>query len=178
MKSKTLGLEKQEPEKLSAGDALAYRELMLEGYRLHPEAFTATVEDRVALPISWWAARLGDSSEARSVVFGVRCDGDLCGVAGLEFHAREKIRHKAKLYGLYVRQAHRGSGLGARLIDAVMEEAKRRNRVSIVQLSVTEGNQAARELYERNGFAEYGNEPCAIALDGGYASKIYMWRKL
>ena len=45
--------------RLRAGDALVYRELMLQAYALHPQAFTSSVGERAKLPITWWESRLG-----------------------------------------------------------------------------------------------------------------------
>jgi ribosomal protein S18 acetylase RimI-like enzyme len=54
-----------------------------------------------------------------------------------------------------VEPAARGTGLGARLIDAVAGWARERGRAA-VELSVTTNNQAAAALYARAGFAETG----------------------
>ena len=50
-------------------------------------------------------------TEARGVV-GAFQDAKLAGVAGLSFESREKIRHKATLFGMYVPPRFRGLGLG------------------------------------------------------------------
>lgn len=39
---------------LQASDALAYRALMLEAYGAYPQAFTSSVAERAAMPLSWW----------------------------------------------------------------------------------------------------------------------------
>jgi GNAT superfamily N-acetyltransferase len=49
---------------------------------------------------------------------------------------------------------HRGRGLGAAVLDAVIDEARRRGLVGI-SLSVEDGNRA-RHLYERAGFRVVG----------------------
>jgi ribosomal protein S18 acetylase RimI-like enzyme len=53
---------------------------------------------------------------------------------------------------LYVRPASRGRGLGARAV-ATAEAAARRLGVRAVHLEVDTGNDRARRLYERSGFA-------------------------
>jgi len=42
---------------LEKADAEAYRAMMLEAYAAHPRAFTSTVAERAALPMSWWQER-------------------------------------------------------------------------------------------------------------------------
>ena len=165
-------------ERLRPRDATEYRALMLEAYELNPSAFTSTVEERAALPMSWWEARLSDAPEAREVVVGLRDDDVLWGVAGMAFNTRQKIRHKATLFGIYVKKSQRGSGAAARLIVAALDEARKRAGLQVVQLTVTEDNPAAEELYKKMGFVAFGTEPFAVAVDGGYISKIHMWRRL
>mgnify|MGYP006177510213 CR=1 FL=1 len=40
---------------------------MLQAYALHPQAFTSSVRERAAMPLSWWESRL---SSKLDVVFG------------------------------------------------------------------------------------------------------------
>jgi RimJ/RimL family protein N-acetyltransferase len=164
--------------RLTARDALTYRALMLDAYARHPDAFTSSVDERAALPIAWWENRLGGKDANASIVFAA-FDGDrMVGVAGLSFEPRSKARHKASLFGMYVPAAFRSCGIGRALVATVLEHARARPGVALVQLTVTDGNAAARALYERFGFVEFGVEPFAVAVDGGYVSKVHMWRKL
>jgi RimJ/RimL family protein N-acetyltransferase len=99
----------------------------------------------------------------------------IAGVAGLSFETRTKTRHKATLFGMYVPEAFRHRGLGAALVRAALDHARSRPGVRLVQLTVSEGNRAARALYERCGFVEFGVEPRAMALNGGFVAKVHMW---
>lgn len=165
--------------RLARGDAPAYRNLMLEAYAAHPEAFTASVEEREVLPLAWWERRASGDDDAEEITLGAFDDGgQLVGVAGLRTMKRPKTRHKADLYGMYVQAGHTGRGIGRALVDAVLDEARARAGLRIVQLTVTEGNREARSLYERCGFVSFGVEPYAIAVDGGHAAKVHMWLDL
>lgn len=156
--------------RLVAPDAAAYRGLMLDGYRTHPEAFTASVEERGDLPLAWWEARLRDE-----FVVGAWSDGRLVGVAGLVAEARPKTRHKATLYGMHVAADHARRGIGERLVRVVLDHATAQVSLRVVQLTVTDGNRSAQTLYERCGFVAYGLEPFGIAVDDGYRAKLHMW---
>ncbi|MEJ2654431.1 MAG: GNAT family N-acetyltransferase [Acidihalobacter sp.] len=165
-------------QRLEPKHAEAYRALMLEAYATHPNVFTSSVGERSALPFAWWEGRLDENPAAGQVVFGVLQGGRLCGVAGLSFETREKARHKATLFGMYVPAAQRGLGLGRRLVSAALEYARSRPGVRLVQLTVTEGNAAAEALYARCGFVAFGVEPMAMAVEGGFVSKVHMWSAL
>jgi RimJ/RimL family protein N-acetyltransferase len=164
--------------RLTADDVAAYRDMMLAAYALHPEAFTSTPEERAALPLSWWEARSGLSEDASEFVFGAFVDGTLVGAAGLSFETRCRTRHKATLFGMYVDASQRGRGLGQALVAAVLEFARRRPQVNLVQLTVSEDNAQAVQLYRQCGFVPYGLEPRAVMLSEGYIAKIHMWHDL
>lgn len=161
--------------RLGVGDVPQYRQLMLEGYERHPEAFTSSVGERAALPASWWEARVGEAALPPSVVFGAFDEDRMVGVAGVSFETREKARHKATLFGMYVPPQFRHRGIGRRLVIAVLDHARSRPGVRLVQLTVTDINAEARTLYERCGFIEFGIEPIAVALGPSFVSNVHMW---
>lgn len=161
--------------RLGSSDAPRYRELMLEAYALHPDAFTSSVEERTALPLSWWEKRLGADPQAAELVMAAFHEGQLAGVAGLSFERREKVRHKATLFGMYVPAGFRQRGLGRRLVHAVLAVARERPGIKLVQLTVTQGNTSAQALYESCGFTTFGVEPFAVAVGTGFVSKVHMW---
>ncbi len=164
--------------RLISSDAAAYRAFMLEGYALHPVAFTASVAERDPFPMTWWEGRVKDGDNAEEIVVGAFDDDRLVGVAGLQFEQRPKTRHKALLYGMYVHAEYTNQGLGQRLVAAALDEARQRSGVRIVTLTVTQGNREAEALYMKCGFASFGVEPFALALDDGFASKVHMWLDL
>jgi ribosomal protein S18 acetylase RimI-like enzyme len=148
---------------------------MLEAYAAHPEAFTSSVGERAALPLSWWQARLSPDASSHELVLGVLDGKVLKGAAGLSFDAREKARHKATLFGMYVATPQQRQGLGRALVLAALAMARQRPGVQLVQLTVTDGNHAAQALYERCGFLPFGLEPYAVAVGQHYVSKLHMW---
>ncbi|MGI9025713.1 MAG: GNAT family N-acetyltransferase, partial [Burkholderiaceae bacterium] len=155
-------------ERLRPVHASAYRALMLEAYARYPDAFTASVDERGPLPLSWWEARIADDPDARELVIGAFEGEQLVGVAGLSFESRPKLRHKATLFGMYVHASARKRGLGRRLVRAALESARDRSRIKVVQLTVTEGNRPAHALYEECGFVAFGVEPLAVESGAGY----------
>jgi len=164
--------------RLTPSDAIPYRHLMLEAYERHPDAFTSSVSERAARPMSWWEARLDPRADAVEVVFGALHERRLAGVAGLSFEKREKARHKAKLFGMYVPTEFRHRGLGRQLVLAALAYARSRTGVKVVQLTVTHGNIGARALYEHCGFIQFGLEPFAVAVGEEFVSKVHMWCEL
>jgi len=156
---------------LTAEDAKLYRDIRLEGLKRHPEAFGASFEIEDSEPLAFFAGRLKTAT-----VFGAFDGPALQGVAGYFASTSAKERHKATLFGMYVRATARGQGIGQSLVESVLEAAAA-HYVSI-QLTVVTTNQAARQLYERCGFECYGVEPRSLKVDGVYYDEALMYRPL
>jgi RimJ/RimL family protein N-acetyltransferase len=156
--------------RLSPADAPRYREIRLEALRLTPEAFSSTFAAENAQPLTWFAARLGNSA-----VFAAVAAAALIGIAGF-FAKHGKEAHKGVLVGMYVRPPARRLGIGRRLAEAVVDHARR--HVEILQLSVVAGNEAAGRLYAGLGFVEYGIERHALKEDGRYWDEVLMAKSL
>jgi ribosomal protein S18 acetylase RimI-like enzyme len=148
---------------------------MLQAYALHPDAFTSSAAERSALPLSWWEQRLGEEALAQDIILGVRSGDQLAGVVGVAFDQREKVRHKATLFGMVVAADFRQRGLGGKLVGAALACARARPGIKLVQLTVTQGNLSAQALYERHGFVAFGLEPFAVAVGDGFVAKCHMW---
>lgn len=150
---------------------------MLAAYAAAPDAFTSTPEERRTQPLSWWARRVADPLSA-SQALGVWVAGKLVGTVAVERGDRTKTRHKAHLLAMYVRESHRGQGVGRALVAAALAHARTQDGLTVMTLTVTEGNAAAIALYEAAGFRPFGTEPMAIRTPTGYRAKVHMWRAL
>ena len=78
--------------------------------------------------------------------------GLLVGAAVLFFRRGTRV---ARLYSIAVAADRRGSGLGMALL-AVAEQAARRRGSTCMRLEVRTDNLAARHLYERFGYRDFG----------------------
>lgn len=162
-------MTRPEPEirLLTGVDALAYRDIRLEGLRCHPEAFASTFEDERETPLDRF-----NELFAQSQIFGALLAQRLVGVVGLRANAGVKLRHKATIWGMYVRREARQYGIGERLIEAAVAHAP--GHVEQLQLSVVTENEAARRLYAKAGFIEYGHQINALKHGGRYYDDILM----
>jgi RimJ/RimL family protein N-acetyltransferase len=152
---------------LSPADAALYRGIRLEGLNRNPEAFGSTFEAEFAKPLAWFSDRLGSCQ-----VFGAFRGSEIVGTAGFVVRQGEKEAHKGLLWGMYVRPEARGAGVARRLVEAVIDFARR--RVELIQLSVVVGNEQARRLYDRLGFVEYGLERKSLKQGGRYYDEFLM----
>jgi ribosomal protein S18 acetylase RimI-like enzyme len=163
---------------LARDDVPRYHALRLRGLAEHPEAFTSSAEEEAA-SMEKAARRLErDARATHDVVLGA-FDGDtLVGVVGMYVDPRRKARHRGHVYGMYVAREATGRGIGAQLVDALIEHAQRCDGLDALVLTVTAGNDGAQRLYERAGFAAFGREPGAVRVDGSSYDKVHMIRWL
>ena len=152
-------------------DAGLYRDIRLEALRANPEAFGSTFETENAQPLSWFFDRLGTST-----VLGAFRDTKPVAMAGFAIQQGQKRAHKGLLWGMYVRPVARGTGVGRRLIEAVLDLA--RQHVELIQLTVVKENAQARRLYASLGFLDYGLEKNSLKQEGRYYDEVLMAKNL
>jgi ribosomal protein S18 acetylase RimI-like enzyme len=152
-------------------DAALYRDIRLEALSANPEAFGSTFETENAQPLSWFFDRLGATT-----VLGAFSDMRLVAMAGFAIQQGQKSAHKGLLWGMYVRPGARGTGVGRRLIESVLDLA--RQRVELIQLTVVRDNEQARRLYANLGFLDYGLEKNALKQGGRYYDEVLMAKDL
>jgi ribosomal protein S18 acetylase RimI-like enzyme len=154
--------------RLQPEDHTAFRDIRLEGLRLHPEAFGASLEEEERQSPEDLAARIG-----RSVIFGgFDADNWLAGVIGFARSNSAKTRHIASIWGMYVRQQARGTGLAKNLLAEAMAEGKATCRS--LRLSVVSSNLAAFRLYRSAGFSQWAIDTQALKVADTYYDEILM----
>jgi ribosomal protein S18 acetylase RimI-like enzyme len=159
--------------RLGAADAPAWRALMIDALAREPDAFTSDAAESAALPLDWWVQRTGGE-----IVLGAFESGSLAGMLAVQPQQRLRVRHKAVLSGLYVREASRGRGIAGRLLDAALDAARALPELRVLQLQASAHNEGALRLYAARGFVVFGSEPLAVRHGDGFVTKLHLWRAL
>jgi len=81
-------------------------------------------------------------------------------------------------FGISVVKEHRGDGIGFQLARQVIDEARKKLGIYLVQLNVYAGNEKALGLYRKLGFIEYGRLPRAIAYKQRFVDRVHMYLAL
>jgi ribosomal protein S18 acetylase RimI-like enzyme len=155
--------------RLGVDDVADYRAIRLAALRTAPEAFGSTHDGEAERPDAAFAVRL-----VSSTVFGAYDGGAIVGMVGLRREEGPKDRHKAHVWGMFVRPEAQGMGVGAALMEALLAEAA--EIVEQVTLTVVDRNHAAIALYEKFDFQMYGVEPRALKTASGYEDEVLMVR--
>lgn len=156
--------------RLTAQRVEAFRDIRLEALRLHPRNYSHTFGQENAWPMERFRSYL-----EHAYVFGVLQEGaELVGIAALIPYESPILEHKARIGNVYLKQEHRGQGVGRRLIEHLIASAH--EYVEQIYIEVAADNHVAHKLYTSLGFTQYGYEKNAAKLDGEYIDDILMVR--
>lgn len=100
-------------------------------------------------------------------------------VGALDFHAgtRKRTVHVGE-FGLSVRRAYWGAGVGGHLLDTLIDWARAGGTVRKIRLRVQAGNAGAIALYHRRGFEEEGRLRRELRVNGEWVDVLVMARWL
>lgn len=157
--------------RLTEDDAEIFRKIRLEALERHPETFQATYESAAGLPLDAYVQRL-----RQYALFGGFIGDELCGFVGFYPLRNPKISHKGIMWGMYVAEDARGSGLAEAMVETVIDYA--RDKVEQIIISVIADNERATRFYQKMGFEPYGYERRALKIDGRYHDEEFRVRFL
>ena len=163
---------------LRPDEAYTFHAFRLEGLRLCPQAFGATLEEESRFTEAEVEAQFFGGPD--DFVLGAFKDGgELVGVVGLQRQARLKRRHSAHVWGLFVAPGTRRTGVARALLDELIDRALTIEGLDQLDLGVVVGCDAARRLYLACGFNPYGVEPRAHKQDAKLLDMEHMtlWLK-
>ena len=137
-----------------ADEGLRLRELRLAALLDTPSAFARTHTEESVHPDELWhdrAQRAAEGGPGSITLVAETADGRWIGLVGGYRPGGDPLH--AALVSMWVHPDARGTGVAARLVDAVAEWA-RATGADTVHLWVTIGNDRAAALYRRCGFVE------------------------
>lgn len=156
---------------LSAAEAEMYRDIRLEGLQNNPEAFGSSFEEEKDFTPEQFAKRLETQG---AYTFGTFYNEELVGVATLVQESKQKLRHKANIFAVYVSPKIRGHGIGRYLMREIIHKAKELEGVEQLNLTVVATNTSAKNLYVSLGFEVFGTEKRALKVGQQYVDEDYM----
>ena len=158
---------------LAEADAAAWWEIRREALEREPQAFGQALEEHLKITIETIEGRFRLTSKDYFAL-GAFEDETLIGIVTFVRDTGLKEKHKGHIYGVYVRAAQRGKGVGRALMTAVIEKVRQDSTVEQILLTVATGQDAARKLYRSFGFEIYGTEPRSLKIGSTYLDEDCM----
>jgi len=126
-----------------------------------------------------WLGKLIESNKKRQGVTLLVVTGKkIVGICGIQAKKKKIHRHIGS-FAISVANSFRGEGIGWLLMNAVLEETKKKlNGIKTITLEVFEENKAARKMYKKIGFKEIGVLPAALRYKGGYSNEVLMYKEM
>ena len=159
---------------LTPADAPAFWALRLRGFEESPTSFGTEPEEWRVHPVLEAEQLLGQTTGTPDDVVLGAFDAELVAHMGLRRETRRKRAHKAKLWGLYVAPEARGHGVGLRLVEALVERARKVPGLAVLELTVMAANAAALAIYQRVGFRRFGYQVRAAKIDNVYVAEEHL----
>ncbi|HKU00068.1 MAG TPA: GNAT family N-acetyltransferase [Paraburkholderia sp.] len=156
---------------LTEDDIDAFHALRLQATIDTPFGIVPTHEEEARWIRGENIARVRETDQ--QAVFGAFDGAALIGIVGWRREARQKLAHKSRIWGVFVKPEYRRTGIARRLMERAIEHA-RSSGVEQVQLTVGAQNPRAQTLYRSLGFTVYGTEPRAMCIDGEYFDEEHM----
>ena len=125
-----------------------------------------------APPLSQTREFVMDFIQKGGLQFVALAEGEVVGWCDIQRHGFPSRAHRGTL-GMGIVPAYRGRGIGLRLIQATLAQA-RVARFVRVELDVHADNARAIALYEKVGFVREGVARDAVFIDGEYRDAINM----
>jgi len=163
--------------RLTKDDTEKLFELRLQALESVPTAFGSSIQEEKPRGPKFFENILV-RTDHENVIFGAFVEGRLVGMAGILKAGRLKTNHKAIIWGMFVEKDHRGTGLGAALLDLAIKHARDKMKVIGISISVQGTNAAAKKLYHSRLFKSWGVEPKALLIDAHYYDEEHMFLEL
>ena len=148
-----------------------YKEIRLNAFQTDPTSFGETYEREEKKSEKELRAQLSDPNY-RTYIAKV---GDrIVAMASYNIFLPQHVEHTAMISTVFTDPGFRKRGLSEKLMKRVLDDLHNNQKTSRVRLSVGTVHIAAREMYKKLGFVEFGIAKREMKVDGKYYDQVHM----
>lgn len=142
-------------EPVSVANVEAFKTTRLRALQDTPTAFGSTYARESVLTDEQWLERITKWETGKNGAFFLARNGDeYVGIIGGYFEPEDRSR--AWLVSMWVAESYRRSGVGKKLVDAILDWARSQNAAAML-LECVNTNERAMVFYKKLGFGLTGN---------------------
>ncbi|MER7671758.1 N-acetyltransferase family protein [Kitasatospora sp. NPDC096128] len=137
---------------------------------------TVATFDETPPPLATWQQRLDDLTAQGLPFLVAEVDGEVAGYAyAAPWRPKPAYRHSAE-DSIYLAPGHTGRGLGAALLEALLEACATTHVRRIIAVIADTGSDASAALHRRFGFTEAGRLTAVGHKHGRWIDTVLMQR--
>lgn len=121
---------------------------------------------------------LSNIKEGKEILVVVESQDKIIGSSSLSLGKKGLVHEHVAGFGIVLIKGYRGLGIGKKLMDLMINLARKKLNAEILTLSVFEKNKNAKQLYKDLGFKIYGKLPRSIKARNRYDTEIMMYKVL
>lgn len=159
--------------KVNPNEIELYHIIRLECLKNHPENFGTLYEEELCSS-SFKFDKIIAQIDSTDFLMGAFIDKTLIGTCGFIQEKRIKTKHAGELSQMYISTEYRGYKIAAGLLQATIKTAFQNPFLEQIILAVSDRNEAAKNLYNKNNFKEYGRLNNYFKYSNEYETQVFM----
>ncbi|MEP7103682.1 MAG: GNAT family N-acetyltransferase [Candidatus Dojkabacteria bacterium] len=160
-------------------DFTSVKNLMLEGLKEDPTAFSVSSEEYAPHSEYWWMGYINPflTNNLQEMLLAFE-EEKLFGMIGLTYDSKQRKKHIGSIVWFYVTKAKRGKGIGKDLINKALKILEDNSEIAKISLLVVATQLKAIEIYKRLGFEINGTLKKELKIDNDYLDVLLMEKEI
>ncbi|HCC06842.1 MAG TPA: hypothetical protein DEP72_01570 [Clostridiales bacterium] len=159
---------------LTVDNTSEFYSLVLESSKEVPNNFSYTYEEIKEMSTEEFTKKFLIKKSVDDFVLGAFEQEKMLGFIQLKTSKRDRLKHKGEVSKLYISSNNRGKGVAKKLLEKLIQIAKKIEGLEQLNLMVVSENIQAINLYLKCGFRIYGIEKNSMKFENIYTDALCM----
>jgi ribosomal protein S18 acetylase RimI-like enzyme len=160
---------------LTPKDAAQFKALRQRAVEVNEGGFAISLDDWINRPVDEIKEMLEqEQASLNDFILGAFVNDKLVGMIGFFRPTKPKVGQKGHIWGTFMTPEWRGQRLAGKLLDDLINRARKLPGITQLQLTTTNQYKAAISLYRSRGFQVIATETEMIRVGGNSYDELYM----